>query len=155
MPAEFLAEVLEWNEAVEEARAAGPGSPAATALVELDGSLRDHRTAVMEEVSGLLTPLPAAHAPELASVRRRLNAVRYLDRTLEEIWSGRGKARRLAPGHGVRANESAGHSGFRCGASNGRLQSRDVHDGGVTGKGHSYLNEGFQSYKPSKFENFM
>jgi len=85
MPAEFLSEVLEWNETVEEARAAEPGTPARAALNDLDRELRAEREQVMGEISELLTPLPESHAPELAQVRRRLNAVRYLDRTLEQI----------------------------------------------------------------------
>ncbi|NOT32041.1 MAG: hypothetical protein HOP15_16465, partial [Planctomycetes bacterium] len=39
----FLQEVLEWNEAIEEARAAGPGSPAHAALAALTEVLRGAR----------------------------------------------------------------------------------------------------------------
>lgn len=85
LPVEFLSEVLEWNEAVEEARSAGPDAPAHPALAELDRKLRAEREAAMREISDMLSPLPDAHASELARVRRRLNAVRYLDRTLHEI----------------------------------------------------------------------
>ncbi len=85
MPREFLAEVLEWNEAVEAARHAAPGSPARAALVELGRSLAAERAAQLETLASLLTPRPAARAPAQTEARRRHNAVRYLDRTLHEI----------------------------------------------------------------------
>lgn len=85
MPREFLAEVLEWNEAVEAARESAPGSPARTALVELGRSLATEHAGQIEALGALLTPLPPAGSPALTEARRRLNAVRYLDRTLHEI----------------------------------------------------------------------
>jgi molecular chaperone HscB len=85
MPAAFLAEVLEWNETIEEARHAEPNSPEREALDELEGELRGEREDVMTEIEAKLDPLPEMHAPLLAEVRRNLNAIRYIDRSLREI----------------------------------------------------------------------
>lgn len=85
MPPAFLMEVLEWNEAIEEAKDAATDSEEFRTLGPLEEELRGQRNELMEAISALLTPLPAMHAPELVEVRRRLNAVRYLDRTLEVI----------------------------------------------------------------------
>ena len=85
MPPAFLMEVLEWNEIIEEAQQAAPGSSEFDALPPLEAQLRKEREQLMKAISELLTPLPAMHAPELVEVRRRLNAVRYIDRTLEVI----------------------------------------------------------------------
>lgn len=85
MPPAFLMEVLEWNEVIEEAQGASQDSEEFQALEPLEAQLRQERSEVMDQISDLLTPLPAMHAPELIEVRRRLNAVRYLDRTLEVI----------------------------------------------------------------------
>ena len=85
MPSEFLAEVLDWNETIEEARSAAPGSPQRDALGTLGDALRAQRAATIALVSELLTPLPTTNAPELTQARRKLNAVRYLDRALREI----------------------------------------------------------------------
>ncbi len=85
MPSEFLAEVMEWNETVEDARDAPADSPARAELDPLATSLEEQRARVMSEISDRLVPLPEAHAPVLREVRRRLNAVRYIDRTLGEI----------------------------------------------------------------------
>lgn len=91
MPQAFLMEVLEWNETLDAARDSEPGSDARAALERLGPTLQSERADAMERVGGLLTPLPAAGADDLASLRRELNAVRYLDRALRE-W----KALRLA-----------------------------------------------------------
>ena len=85
MPQEFLMEVLEWNEALDEAAAGAPGGPEREALGPLAEQLRAEREAVLSEVGAALTPLPASGAAELAPLRRRLNAVRYLSRALERI----------------------------------------------------------------------
>ena len=82
MPPEFLAEVLEWNEVIEEARD-GSGAPAA--LESLAETLRSERSSLMEAIERSLTPLPTPHAPQLTDVRKRLNALRYIDRALGEI----------------------------------------------------------------------
>jgi len=85
MPQAFLMEVLEWNEAVEAARAAVPGSPARAALDDLEATLRRERTTTLARIAGLLDPLPARGAQALAQARKELNALRYLEKTLADI----------------------------------------------------------------------
>jgi molecular chaperone HscB len=85
MPQEFLMDVLEWNEAVDEARSSEPGSPARLALEELQSTLEEQREQLMASVAAELSPLPELRSDKLTGVRQRLNAVRYLDRTLHEI----------------------------------------------------------------------
>jgi molecular chaperone HscB len=85
MPAPFLAEVLEWNEAIESARDAAPGAPERAALDELEARLRAERAQVLLRIGELLTPLPPRGAPALIEARRKLNAARYLERALQEI----------------------------------------------------------------------
>lgn len=91
MPRAFLLEVLEWNEVLEEARHAEAGSPVLARLDELEQELRANRAETLDGIHAKLTPLPARGATELRDVRRELNAVRYVDRALDEI-----EARRLA-----------------------------------------------------------
>jgi len=85
MPQAFLAEVLEWNEALEEARAAPPGSPERAALDDLEERLVAERSAALERIAARLAPLPEARSRALADVRKELNAVRYLERTLSTL----------------------------------------------------------------------
>jgi molecular chaperone HscB len=85
MPKSFLLEVLEWNEALEAARDAAPGSGERTSLDALEPTLREQRAEVLARVAKLLTPLPPRAAPLLADARAELNALRYLDKTLAEI----------------------------------------------------------------------
>ncbi|MCP3917618.1 MAG: hypothetical protein GY711_18895 [bacterium] len=85
MPQEFLMEVLEWNEALEEARESAPGSGARSALTPLEETLNAERASVLAEVARSLSPTPAPGAPALTETRKRLNALRYLDRTLAEM----------------------------------------------------------------------
>ncbi|QDU69276.1 iron-sulfur cluster co-chaperone HscB C-terminal domain-containing protein [Engelhardtia mirabilis] len=94
MPQAFLMEVLEWNEALEELRA---GEGAADGPEQLASQLREARDEAMDALRGHLVPLPAAGAAVLADARRDLNAVRYVDRALEqlsEIRLGRASSRR-------------------------------------------------------------
>ena len=83
MPREFLLEVLEWNELLEEARS----SDAITGerLANLRSELEVRRSAALESVGRLLEPLPAEGAPALREARREVNVVRYVDRALGEI----------------------------------------------------------------------
>ena len=81
MPAEFLMEVLEWNETLEAARDAGSDER----LDSLESELRGRRGATMEQIEGALTPLPEPGSSGLTDIRRALNAVRYLDRTLHTL----------------------------------------------------------------------
>lgn len=83
MPREFLAEVLEWNELLEEARA--DASRLDPRLAGLRSELEDRRARALAGIGRLLTPLPARGAADLTEVRRHLNAVRYVDRALAEI----------------------------------------------------------------------
>ncbi|MSR63667.1 MAG: hypothetical protein EXS08_14645 [Planctomycetes bacterium] len=84
MPPAFLQEVLEWNEAIEEARDATPAARA-TALASLRTRLAHERTLAVQRVAHALTPLPARATPALHGVRQELNALRYLDRALREL----------------------------------------------------------------------
>jgi len=85
MPQAFLAEVLEWNEALEAARAAAPGGEERRALDSLEGELRAQRGTAFAALASLLEPLPSRGDASLLEARRQLNALRYLDRTLAEI----------------------------------------------------------------------
>jgi molecular chaperone HscB len=87
MPREFLIEVLEWNEAVEEARQAEPGSAALARLSRLEADLTAERGRIYGEIEQSFDPLPGRGAPALADLRRRLNCIRYLDRALADIAS--------------------------------------------------------------------
>jgi molecular chaperone HscB len=81
LPREFLVEVLEWNEALEAARDGG----AVSGLAALERDLTQRRAASLRAIEALLTPLPAQGAAALREARALLNAVRYIDRTLEEL----------------------------------------------------------------------
>ncbi len=79
MPKAFLMEVLEWNETLEAARQAPPMSPERAQLEPLELSLKAEHVAALGRVAAHLN----AGAPALA--RQELNAVRYLERTLETL----------------------------------------------------------------------
>lgn len=79
MPQEFLMEVMEWNEVLEDSE---PGAPE---LEELGERLRSERADVLASISAALIPLPPAQDPRLQEVRKDLNALRYLDRALGHI----------------------------------------------------------------------
>jgi molecular chaperone HscB len=85
MPRLFLEDVLEWNEAIDEARSAEPDSSARRALAPLAERLRSERARGLAAIAAALTPLPASGSPVLRGVRQQLNALRYLDRALREI----------------------------------------------------------------------
>jgi molecular chaperone HscB len=85
MPQAFLMEVLEWNEALDEAEGAAPDSPARARLDTLAVTLNAEHARLLQDIGATLTPLPQSGAAELAGVRQRLNAVRYLGRTLYRI----------------------------------------------------------------------
>lgn len=84
MPRSFLLEVLEWNEVLEEARAASAVDPRVEPLA---AELVARRTAGLARIAQLLDPIPARGAPALASARSELNALRYLSRALREVES--------------------------------------------------------------------
>jgi molecular chaperone HscB len=79
MPQAFLMEVMEWNETLEEAREA-PTEATAAKVDALGHELTDARAQAMGAAGRLLD---AGDDP--AEVRRQLNAVRYVDRALEQI----------------------------------------------------------------------
>jgi molecular chaperone HscB len=83
MPKEFLMQVLEWNETLEEARA-GSGVPAER-LDALRSELEARRKEALDAVAKLLTPLPAPGDSTLVQMRKELNSVRYVDRALGEL----------------------------------------------------------------------
>lgn len=85
MPQAFLLEVLEWNETLEEAREAAPDSPTRERLAALEATLRSERGDAMQRVGALFDPLPEPGTAALTELRRELNAVRYLDRTLSTL----------------------------------------------------------------------
>ncbi|MFT4537746.1 MAG: molecular chaperone HscB [Planctomycetota bacterium] len=83
MPQAFLMEVLEWNETLEEAKQAGTGNN--SELDALESELDSQRSDLLASLIQTLTPLPERGGASLAGLRRTLNAVRYIDRTLGEI----------------------------------------------------------------------
>lgn len=84
MPAAFLAEVLDWNEVLQEARASAVHDPRVDALA---AELAGRRDAGLAALAELMAPLPERGSPRLTAARRELNALRYLDRALREIES--------------------------------------------------------------------
>ncbi len=87
MPQAFLMEVLEWNETLEEGREAAPGSAERNTLDSLEASLKSERGDLEGQLLAGLDPLPERDSSSLTELRRSLNAVRYIDRTLGEIRS--------------------------------------------------------------------
>lgn len=85
MPQAFLMEVLEWNEALEEARA--DATRFDPRLETLERELQSKRTEAVAAIRSVLVPLPASGSPTLRRARQELNAVRYVDRALNEIES--------------------------------------------------------------------
>ncbi|MFN0009226.1 MAG: iron-sulfur cluster co-chaperone HscB C-terminal domain-containing protein [Planctomycetota bacterium] len=83
MPKEFLLEVLEWNELLEEARSIAAVSQ--ERLASLRSDLERRRDGALASVASFLDPLPARGSPALREARRELNVVRYVDRTLGEL----------------------------------------------------------------------
>ncbi|HTF90424.1 MAG TPA: iron-sulfur cluster co-chaperone HscB C-terminal domain-containing protein [Planctomycetota bacterium] len=85
MPQAFLMEVLDWNETLESARAAPPGSIERAAVEQLAGELDRRRAGLLQSIAKKLASLPPAKSPLLAEIRKELNAARYVDKTLDEI----------------------------------------------------------------------
>ncbi|MCY2960392.1 MAG: hypothetical protein NTY35_09525 [Planctomycetota bacterium] len=82
MPQAFLVEVLEWNEVLEESRAASGTDPR---IAPLAAEIADRRAAGLARIAQLLDPLPERGSQQLGVARRELNALRYLDRALREV----------------------------------------------------------------------
>ncbi|MBK7643146.1 MAG: hypothetical protein IPJ19_08845 [Planctomycetes bacterium] len=87
MPQAFLAEVLEWNELLEEARAAPAGSGLRERLEALASTLAAERARGLKSIAAHLAPLPERGSLLLRELRTQLNALRYVDRALSEIES--------------------------------------------------------------------
>jgi len=85
MPQEFLMEVIEWNETLDAARGARPGSSERAALDALESTLRTAREETLADIAGGLTPLPEPGSAALSDSRKQLNGLRYLNKTLNEI----------------------------------------------------------------------
>lgn len=85
MPRAFLADVLEWNETLEEARASQVDGPARARVDALESELGQRRAELLQALAEVLAPLPENGAPALAEARRAINAARYVDRALAEI----------------------------------------------------------------------
>lgn len=79
MPQEFLLEVMEWNEVLEEEE---PGSEPLQALGE---ELEARRAQLLGRLEQLLTPLPPVGDPALTEARKALNALRYVNRGLSHV----------------------------------------------------------------------
>ena len=83
MPQAFLMEVLEWNEAIEEAQDAAADSPQMQALEGVASELTQERHNTLQTLSQTLDGGPDADA--LTKARKSLNAIRYIDKTLAQI----------------------------------------------------------------------
>ena len=81
MPTEFLMEVLEWNETIDEADGA---EDRAAQLAPLGAELASQRSRVLNQLADEFGSLPEPPA-DLVAARKKLNAVRYLDRALARI----------------------------------------------------------------------
>lgn len=83
MHQEFLMEVMEWNETLDE------NEPGSEEFEALDGELKAERKHLIESIQGYLTPIPDPKTPEgalaLKDVRKDLNALRYIDRALTRV----------------------------------------------------------------------
>jgi len=85
MPRSFLMEVLDWNEALEAARASAPSAPERQAIARLAAELGERRRQVFESIAARFAAHAAGERGQLAPARQDLNAARYLDKTLAEI----------------------------------------------------------------------
>ena len=80
VPQALLMEVMDWNEVLDEVQ---QGDADASALEELTGELQKRRQGVMQDLRGLLDPLPETGSPSLKTAREHLDTLRYLARILE------------------------------------------------------------------------
>lgn len=87
MPQPFLMQVMEWNETLEEARDAQPGSAEWQAMEQLGRELIEERANRIAAIGDRLTPLPEHGSDTLAETRREINAIRYIDRAQNELKS--------------------------------------------------------------------
>ena len=82
MPQAFLMEVLEWNEVLEKVRSGGAGEDAGDRLESLRTELLAQRASSLDQLG---RRLQASDPGDPQTLRRELNSVRYLDRTLSEL----------------------------------------------------------------------
>jgi len=87
MPQPFLMEVMEWNETMEELKEADDADQTKAGIDELKAELNTQRAELIENtLDNAETQLnQVAGATDLATIRRDLNAVRYIDRALSAI----------------------------------------------------------------------
>ena len=88
MPQAFLMEVMEWNEELEELKAAAEPAATLPRLEDFRAQLNLERARLLEDVLDRLEEELARelHEPDaLSSLRRDLNAIRYIDRALTEV----------------------------------------------------------------------
>ena len=87
MPQAFLMEVMEWNETMEELKEHGNPAETKAGINELKAELNYQRAELIEStLDNTEAQLnQVAGATDLASIRRDLNAVRYIDRALGAI----------------------------------------------------------------------
>ena len=86
MPAEFLEEVLELRMEIEELKVQPAESPARQAMT---GQLQNRRAAMLEEIAGDFAKLErdGDRPVQLRSLRRRLNALKYVQNLLRDLKS--------------------------------------------------------------------
>ncbi|HJM57371.1 MAG: Fe-S protein assembly co-chaperone HscB [Planctomycetes bacterium] len=82
MPQQFLMEVLEWNEVLEEVRVGGTEQDDHRRLEGLRTDLQAQRAMSLSQLG---QRLQAAEPGDPQTLRQELNTVRYLDRTLNEL----------------------------------------------------------------------
>jgi len=84
MDPEFLEEMLEIRERVEEVRAGGPDSPGVLAL---ESELRQRRERLIQTLSGLFSPLPEGQGglSRRRQIRGVLNTARYIEGLLRDF----------------------------------------------------------------------
>lgn len=101
MPQAFLMEVMEWNDTLESLQAGAKGSGAKQAgsqAAELYAELSVERVRVLDELLDALDDALQPDAkPDLVSLRRQSNAIRYIDRALTEASQIRLQAEALQP----------------------------------------------------------
>lgn len=87
MPQPFLMEVMEWNETMEELKEADDADQTKAGIDELKAELNTQRAELIENTldNSEAQLNQVAGATDLASIRKDLNAVRYIDRALSAI----------------------------------------------------------------------
>jgi molecular chaperone HscB len=87
MPQAFLMEVMEWNETLEELKSEleGDTSRVAAQLDDFRAELNLERARLIESIlDALEAAMATPDSTSLSPIRQELNAVRYIDRALDE-----------------------------------------------------------------------